>query len=319
MVENVLPVNHQGSKGVYMIGQEVVEVRVRPQRMSEFCLVTDESVTLGDWVLVDVEGERECGQVIRGPFARAEVESYCQGFHKVHRKATAEDLEVLRKNQKTEQEAIRLGKERVEQRQMEMKIVAVDCLFDQSKIKFYFTADGRIDFRELVRDLAHVYKTRIEMRQIGVRDGARMTGGIGICGLTLCCSTWLRKFSPITIKMAKEQNLSLNPQKISGCCGRLLCCLGYEVDTYSAAKKKFPKNGTRVVTEKGEGVITQSNLLKGTVMVVVDEMPHEFALEQIHRPGQAPREKRPPGEEKTTREQEPDTSGEEPFPEDYDG
>lgn len=264
-----------------MIGQEVVEVRVRPNRMSVFCRVTDESVAVGDWVLVDLDDERECGRVIRGPLGSAEIDLKAEEVAKVYRKATPEDLETLRKNQKVEQEALDLAKQRIVARALPMKLVTVDALFDQSKIKFYFTSEGRVDFRELVRDLAHVYKTRIEMRQIGVRDEAKITGGFGICGLTLCCNTWMRQFMPITIKMAKEQNLSLNPQKISGACGRLLCCLSYEFETYREEKKRFPKLGSQVTTPKGTGPIQQINIVKGTVTVRVEEVNYEMKLSEL--------------------------------------
>ncbi len=266
-----------------MIGQEVIEVRVRPRRMSAFCRVTDETVTVGDWVLVDIGDERECGRVIRGPFAEAELETLDEEFHKVYRKATAEDLETLRKNQKLEGDAFEVARQKIAERELPMKLVAVDVLFDRSRIKFYFSAEGRVDFRELVRDLAHVYKTRIEMRQIGVRDEAKLTGGFGICGLTLCCNTWIRRFMPITIKMAKEQNLSLNPQKISGACGRLLCCLSYEFETYKGEKQCFPKLGSTIATPRGPGEVKQINIIKGTVSVQIGDTPYEIRLSDLKK------------------------------------
>jgi len=249
--------------------------------MSVFCRVADETVTVGDWVLVDIGDERECGCVVRGPFGEAELETLDEEFHKVYRKATAEDQEALRKNQKLEGEAFEVARQKISERQLPMKLVAVDVIFDRSKIKFYFSAEGRVDFRELVRDLAHVYKTRIEMRQIGVRDEAKMTGGFGICGLTLCCNTWMRRFMPITIKMAKEQNLSLNPQKISGACGRLLCCLSYEFETYKKEKKGFPKIGSTIATPKGSGVVKQINIVKGTLSVLLAESLYEMKLSEL--------------------------------------
>jgi len=154
---------------------------------------------------------------------------------------------------------------------MEMKLVKVEYLFDGSKAIFYFTADGRIDFRELVKDLAHAFPTRIEMRQIGVSDEAGMVGGLGICGRELCCSSFLREFEPVSVKMAKEQNLALNPTKISGQCGRLLCCLAYEFDTYCTLRKCLPKCGKRVSCGSVEGEVVKLNILDGTVTVKTDD------------------------------------------------
>jgi cell fate regulator YaaT (PSP1 superfamily) len=154
---------------------------------------------------------------------------------------------------------------------MEMKLVRVEYLFDGSKAIFYFTADGRVDFRELVKDLAHTFHTRIEMRQIGVRDEAKMVGGIGICGRELCCSSFLREFEPVSVKMAKEQSLALNPTKISGQCGRLLCCLGYEFDTYCTLRKCLPKCGKRVHCGDVAGEVTKLNVLEGTVTIRTDD------------------------------------------------
>lgn len=269
-----------------MIGSDIYEVRVRPGRISVFCQMSDESVNLGDWVILDIEDERECGQLIRGPFVEEDFECINQ-THKVVRKATPEDLETLRKNRDVEVEAIRTCKDKIADLDLPMKLIAVDVLFDKAKIKFFFTAEGRVDFRELVRQLAQVYRTRIEMRQIGVRDGSKLIGGIGICGQTLCCCRWLRKFMPITIKMAKQQNLSLNPQKISGNCGRLLCCLSYEVDTYRDAKKNFPRLGTRMDTPAGSGPVKEINIIKNTVTVAVGDFMHEFTMEELRQFQQA--------------------------------
>jgi len=283
-----------------MIGQQLVEVRVRPFRVSVFCRVSDETIAVGDWVVVDIEDEQECGRVLRGPLAQEDIEGLDETLGKVLRKASAEDQETLRKNQKLEKEALQEARTKIAERQLPMKMVAVDAMFDRTKIKFYFTSDGRIDFRDLVRDLAHVYKTRIEMRQIGVRDQSKMVGGIGVCGQTLCCATWMRKFMPITIKMAKEQNLSLNPQKISGQCGRLLCCLSYEVDTYKQEKKNFPKMGKEIETPEGKGIVQQINIIKGTVMVKIDDAFHEFKLCEIGRmqkEAEAVKTEEPPVEE----------------------
>jgi len=188
----------------------------------------------------------------------------------VIRIANKNDLQKAENNKKSEKEAFVICKEKILHRGLEMDLVDVEFAFDDSKIIFYFTADGRVDFRELVKDLAGVFRNRIELRQIGVRDEAKMVGGLGICGRELCCSSFLNDFMPVSIKMAKEQNLSMNPAKISGSCGRLMCCLKYEHEAYEDAISRMPKPGTIVSTEDGRGVIETINLLKETVMVRLD-------------------------------------------------
>ena len=172
-----------------------------------------------------------------------------------------------------------------------MKLVSVEYTFDNSKILFYFTANGRVDFRSLVKDLAGVFKTRIELRQIGVRDEAKMLGGLGVCGRPICCGTFLGDFQPVSIKMAKEQNLSLNPTKISGVCGRLMCCLKYEQDQYEATRKKMPKVGKEVITPDGPGVVWDLNIIKETVKVRIQKGDSselkDFPMEEVQRPGAA--------------------------------
>src|SRR6185369_2072732 len=185
----------------------------------------------------------------------------------IRRKATPEDMATLERNARKEMEAYDFCAKRIMERGMEMKLVSVEYLFDGSKAVFYFTADGRVDFRELVKDLAHAFHTRIEMRQIGVRDESKMVGGIGICGRELCCSSYLREFEPVSVKMAKEQNLALNPSKISGQCGRLLCCLSYEFETYCSLRKGLPKCGKRVQCGCVDGEVVKVNVLQGTVTV----------------------------------------------------
>ncbi|MBT0654188.1 hypothetical protein KI810_14080 [Geobacter luticola] len=187
------------------------------------------------------------------------------------RKALPEDLDAAARNAIKEKEAHALCLAKINERGMDMKLVRVEYLYDGSKAIFYFTADGRVDFRELVKDLAHAFHTRIEMRQIGVRDEAKMVGGIGICGRELCCSSFLREFEPVSVKMAKEQNLALNPTKISGQCGRLLCCLSYEYETYCTLKKCLPKCGKRVKHGNVEGEVVKLGVLDGTVTVRTDD------------------------------------------------
>jgi len=203
-----------------------------------------------------------------------------QPLKKVLRMATPEDDEKNAENKLREKEAFALCQEKIDKHKLEMKLIDVEFTFDNNKIIFYFTADGRIDFRELVKDLASVFRTRIELRQIGVRDEAKMIGGLGPCGRKLCCSSWLGDFDPVSIRMAKDQNLSLNPAKISGICGRLMCCLRYEHETYQHLDKQLPKVGKKIETLKGPGVVIARNLMTQSVKVVV-EGKHERDREII--------------------------------------
>lgn len=193
-----------------------------------------------------------------------------QPLKKVVRAATKEDFKKVEDNEKKEAEAFVICAEKIKAHKLEMKLVDVEYTFDGSKVLFYFTADGRIDFRELVKDLASVFRTRIELRQIGVRDEAKMIGSYGICGRNLCCNQFLGDFAPVSIKMAKEQGLSLNPTKISGTCGRLMCCLKYEQEAYEDLLKVTPKQGAFVSTPDGKGTVVSVNLLKGKVKVSID-------------------------------------------------
>lgn len=199
-----------------------------------------------------------------------EEASVVQPLKKVVRVATDEDFKKIEENEKKEAEAFVICAEKIRAHKLDMKLVDVEYTFDGSKVLFYFTADGRIDFRELVKDLASVFRTRIELRQIGVRDEAKMIGSYGICGRNLCCSQFLGDFAPVSIKMAKEQGLSLNPTKISGTCGRLMCCLKYEQEAYEDLLKITPKQGAFVSTPDGKGTVVYVNLLKGKVKVSVD-------------------------------------------------
>jgi len=220
----------------------------------------------GDHVIVETERGVGIGQVMKLP-----VERDAGSLLLVKRKATPEDMATLERITQKEQEAHRFCVDRIIERSMPMKLVRVEYQFDSSKAVFFFTADGRVDFRDLVKDLAHSFHTRIEMRQIGVRDEAKMTGGIAICGRELCCSSFLREFQPVSVKMAKEQNLALNPNKISGQCGRLLCCLDYEYETYCCLRKNFPKSGKRVRTVNAVGVVDKINILTGNITLKLDD------------------------------------------------
>jgi cell fate regulator YaaT (PSP1 superfamily) len=202
---------------------------------------------------------------------------------KVIRVADESDAAQVDENKRAAKNAFKICQTKIQEHQLDMKLVDVEYTFDRNKIIFYFTADGRVDFRELVKDLASVFRTRIELRQIGVRDEAKMLGGIGPCGRLLCCSTFLGDFEPVSIKMAKDQSLSLNPAKISGLCGRLMCCLKYENDLYESAKEDLPDIGTPVVTPMGEGKVVSVNILDRYVQVDLTEAERvmEFSLDEI--------------------------------------
>jgi cell fate regulator YaaT (PSP1 superfamily) len=230
----------------------------------------------GDKVIVETERGRSVATVVVPPCGYPETD-IPEGLKSVLRKVQTEDLEASDRNAAREKEAFDFCLVKIKERGMEMKLIRAEYLFDGSKVIFYFTADGRVDFRELVKDLAHAFHTRIEMRQIGVRDEAKMVGGIGICGRELCCSSFLRDFEPVSVKMAKEQNLALNPTKISGQCGRLLCCLGYEFETYCTLRKCLPKCGKRVQCNNIDGEVIKLNVLDGTVTVKTDD-DQQFVL-----------------------------------------
>ncbi|MCL1982856.1 MAG: stage 0 sporulation family protein [Clostridiales bacterium] len=217
-------------------------------------------------VIVETARGLEFGTVVSEP---KEIGDDCvvTPLKKIIRVADKKDLIQHEENEKRKQRAMRLCQDKIDKHGLVMKLIDVEYTFDNSKIIFYFTADGRVDFRELVKDLAGVFKTRIELRQIGVRDEAKMVGGIGNCGKGLCCHTWLPEFDPVSIKMAKVQNLSLNPTKISGICGRLMCCLKYENEVYSELRKGMPDLGERVKTPDGLAVVTESNILGSAVKV----------------------------------------------------
>ncbi len=224
----------------------------------------------GDLVIVKTEQGTSLGKVVRGP---QKIDRNPEGkeIKKIFRLANEADLELHRKFQEKEKEAFAFCSERIRERNLVMKLVKVECFFDGSKIIFFFTAEGRIDFRELVKDLVHRFHTRIEMRQIGVRNEAKMLGGLGHCGREVCCSNMLPDFATVSVKMAKEQNLPLNPIKISGLCGRLMCCLTYEFNTYLELKKDFPKCGKTIMSPLGPVKVLRQNILEGTVVVETQE------------------------------------------------
>ena len=226
----------------------------------------------GDMAIVETARGVECGEVA---MENREIEDkdIVHPLKKMIRKATQGDLKKVEENRKKERHAFEICEKKILDHKLEMKLVDVEYTFDNNKILFYFTADGRVDFRELVKDLASVFRTRIELRQIGVRDEAKMLGGLGICGRPFCCTSFLGEFQPVSIKMAKEQGLSLNPVKISGTCGRLMCCLKYEQAAYSDLLRTTPKNGAVVNTPEGRGVVVDVNLLTGMLKVRMDRAP----------------------------------------------
>ena len=243
----------------------------------------------GDSVVVETARGIEFGEVVTGA-RTVNDEQLVSPLKKVVRLATPEDIERAETNARREQEAFTICQDKVAKHKLEMKLVSVEYTFDNSKIIFYFTANGRVDFRDLVKDLASVFKMRIELRQIGVRDEAKMLGGLGSCGRSISCGTFLGDFQPVSIKMAKEQNLSLNPTKISGQCGRLMCCLKYEQDTYEQTLKRVPRVGKDLVTPDGIGVITEINAIRETVKVrirVDDDTfdVREYPIDDVRRPG----------------------------------
>ena len=226
-------------------------------------------ISEGDHVIVETARGVEYGNVVLG-IRDVEYEKVIQPLKAVIRVATPEDDAREAKNREKEKEAFKICLEKIAKHKLAMKLIKVEYTFDNNKILFYFTADGRIDFRELVKDLASVFKTRIELRQVGVRDETKIVGGIGICGRPLCCHSYLSEFIPVSIKMAKEQNLSLNPTKISGVCGRLMCCLKNEEETYEYLNSKLPNVGDYVTTDDGlKGEVHSVNVLRQTVKVIV--------------------------------------------------
>ena len=248
----------------------VIGVRFKPAGKTYYFDPLDFDIKQGDSVIVETSRGIEYGEVVMSK-KTIDNDQFKKPLKGVIRIATEEDTEKSKRNRELEKEAYKICLEKIQNHKLEMKLVEVEYTFDGNKILFYFTADGRIDFRELVKDLAMVFKTRIELRQIGVRDETKILGGIGICGRPLCCHTYLSEFAPVSIKMAKEQNLSLNPSKISGVCGRLMCCLKNEEETYEELNRKLPGIGDRVTTADGlRGEVHSVSVLRQLVKVVVD-------------------------------------------------
>ena len=251
---------------------EIIGVRFKNAGKTYFFSPGGQKLSPGDRVIVETARGIECGSVAI-PNRLIDDGQIIAPLKGIIRRADEQDLQVVEENARKEKEAFKVCQQRIAARGLEMHLVDVEYTFDGNKILFYFTADGRVDFRELVKDLAGVFRTRIELRQIGVRDEAKMLGGLGICGRPFCCSTFLGDFQPVSIKMAKEQNLSLNPTKISGTCGRLMCCLKYEQAAYEDLIRTTPKVGAAVVTPDGPGVVTEVALIQGLLKVQLEANP----------------------------------------------
>jgi len=252
-----------------MMMTEIIGVRFRDAGKLYYFDPAGKHIKKGETVIVETARGIENAEVYLGNTAIND-ENVVKPLRHVIRIATNEDFKTIEDNAKKEKEAHKICCQKIETHKLDMKLTNVEYTFDSSKIVFYFTSDGRVDFRELVKDLATEFKARIELRQIGVRDEAKMINGIGICGQGLCCARFLGDFQPVSIKMAKEQGLSLNPTKISGACGRLMCCLKYEQNMYEELSKETPSQGTVVKTLEGKGVVVDSNLLTGKVKVKLD-------------------------------------------------
>ncbi|MBR4287617.1 MAG: stage 0 sporulation family protein [Clostridia bacterium] len=261
---------------------EVVGIRFKENGKIYYFDPDSKNFSKGENVIVETVRGIECGEIATPNHTVAE-EEIRHPLKKIIRGANAEDIKIVAANHKKEAEAFDFCEKKVEQLGLDMKLVEVECTFDGSKMLFYFTSDDRVDFRELVKILASQYRTRIEMRQIGVRDVSKMIGGLGICGRPFCCSQFLDDFHPVSIKMAKEQGLSLNPSKISGTCGRLLCCLKYEQDSYEYLNKITPRVGSIVDTKEGRGTVVESNLLTGKLKVSLERRPEALPSEYTRK------------------------------------
>ena len=233
----------------------------------------------GEKVIVETARGVECGEaVIVG--REIDEEKFSNPIKQIIRVATPEDMKTIERNREKEKDAMKICEQKIRDHKLKMNLIDCECTFDNNKLLFYFTAENRVDFRELVKDLASVFRTRIELRQIGVRDEAKMLGGLGICGQPFCCSRFLGEFQPVSIKMAKEQGLSLNPTKISGTCGRLMCCLKYEQESYEDLLRHTPKVGAVVKTAEGKGVVQEVNLLTGKLRVKIDQSDNVVSVKK---------------------------------------
>lgn len=262
---------------------EVISVKFKEGGKEYYFSPADNKVKEGDKIIVEMQNGKEIGTVSRENHSVPD-EDIVQPLRKMLRHANQKDFERIEENRKKEAEAFKICEKKIENHKLEMKLVSVEYSFDASRIVFFFTADGRVDFRELVKDLASEFHTRIELRQIGVRDEAKLLGGIGICGQPYCCKRFLNDFQTVSIKMAKEQGLSLNPTKVSGSCGRLMCCLKYEQDAYEHLASFTPKVGSVVKTAEGNATVIDSNLITGNLIVKLvdgDSIPFKIHRDDV--------------------------------------
>ena len=261
---------------------EIVELKFKGSRRDLFANPGQLSFKVGDSVIVQADNGLDFGKINHVSSLLKQRVEEGQKLKKVIRKASSADLEKQQQNEITAEKALKVGKETLQQHTLKMKLVDCEFQFDGRKITFHFTAENRVDFRKLVKDIARIYHTRIEFRQIGVRDAARRLGGYGVCGRSLCCSTWIRDFTPVTTQAAKEQNLSLNPSKLAGVCGRLKCCLMFERDFYNMAVKQFPQLAKPITTEKGEGIVSNIDILGEKFMVLYpDDTTETLGLDYL--------------------------------------
>ena len=249
---------------------EVVQVRLGEAGKIAYFSTNSLKLKKGSSVIIEQDRGLGYGEVVSPPEV-IPVDKIEKPLRKVIRIATPGDIHQIDRNKKQVKEIIAACEEKIKERKLDMKLIQAEYSFDRSKITFYFTADGRVDFRELVKDLAKQFKARIELKQIGVRDEAKLLGGFGPCGMRLCCARFLKNFEPVTIKMAKEQNLPLNPTKISGLCGRLMCCLGYEYEIYKSLMKGLPREGNIIKTKQGKAKVVSVNALKRTATVELED------------------------------------------------
>lgn len=274
---------------------KVIGVRFRTAGKIYFFSPGEFEIKQGDHVIVETARGIEYGRVVSAP-KEVDDDSVVQPLKSVIRIATEQDEKTVEKNRQKEKEAFKICQEKIRKHGLDMKLIEAEYTFDNNKVLFYFTADGRIDFRELVKDLAAVFRTRIELRQIGVRDEAKMLGGMGICGRKLCCNTFLSEFAPVSIKMAKEQNLSLNPTKISGVCGRLMCCLKNEQETYEYLNSKLPNVGEKLKTKDGVvGEVQRVDVLRQKVKLIVEDENGDKEIQEYKIDDLLMRKKKPQG------------------------
>ena len=260
---------------------KIIGVRFKPVGKIYYFSPKDFDISVDDNVIVETSRGTEFGKVV-SPIREATDDEIIKPLKEVLRIATKEDIARQEENRKKEKEALVQCEKKIKEHGLQMSLVDAEYTFDQSKLLFYFTADGRVDFRDLVKDLAIIFRTRIELRQIGVRDESKMVGSVGVCGRDICCSKFLDEFVPVSIKMAKEQGLSLNPTKISGICGRLMCCLKYEQDTYEELLKFTPREGSLVQTPKGNGTVQFVSILKGLVKVKLNTDNEQVVIEEFN-------------------------------------